>query len=59
MNDQTAKLQHEWDTDPRWAGIERTYTAQEVVKLRGSLQEEHTLAKLGAERLWSMLHEDG
>ncbi len=59
MNDQTAKLQHEWDTDPRWAGIERTYTAQEVIKLRGSLQEEHTLAKLGAERLWSMLHEDG
>ena len=59
MNEQTAKLQHEWDTDPRWAGIERTYTAQEVVKLRGSLQEEHTLAKLGAERLWSMLHEDG
>jgi isocitrate lyase len=59
VNDQAARLQHEWETDPRWAGIERTFTAQEVVKLRGSLQEEHTLAKLGAERLWSMLHEDG
>jgi len=59
VNDQAARLQQEWETDPRWAGIERTYTAQEVIKLRGSLQEEHTLAKLGAERLWSMLNEDG
>jgi isocitrate lyase len=52
-------MQHEWATDPRWAGVERSYTADDVVRLRGSVQEEHTLARLGAERLWAMLHEDG
>jgi isocitrate lyase len=59
MNDQAAILQQQWANDPRWAGVERTYTAQDVVRLRGSVQEEHTLARLGAERLWEMLHEDG
>jgi isocitrate lyase len=59
MNDQAAILQQQWADDPRWAGVERTYTAQDVVRLRGSVQEEHTLARLGAERLWEMLHEDG
>jgi isocitrate lyase len=57
--DQAAKLRQEWDNDPRWAGVERTYSADDVVRLRGSVQEEHTLARLGAERLWTMLHEDG
>ncbi|WP_459642429.1 isocitrate lyase [Kineococcus sp. NUM-3379] len=51
-----AALEHEWATDPRWAGIERTYTAEDVVRLRGSVQEEHTLARLGAQRLWELLH---
>ncbi|WP_043639510.1 isocitrate lyase [Nonomuraea candida] len=50
------QLQDEWDNDPRWAGIERTYRAEDVIRLRGSVQEEHTLARLGAERLWSLLH---
>ncbi len=59
MNDQAATLQREWETDPRWAGVQRTYSAADVVRLRGSVQEEHTLARLGAERLWAMLHEDG
>ena len=59
MNDQAATLRQEWATDPRWAGVERTYSADDVVRLRGSVQEEHTLARLGAERLWAMLHEDG
>src|SRR5258707_3280098 len=59
MNDQAAMLQQEWAADPRWAGVERTYSAADVVRLRGSVQEQHTLARLGAERLWSMLHEDG
>ncbi len=59
MNGQAAILRHEWATDPRWAGVERSYTADDVVRLRGSVQEEHTLARLGAERLWAMLHEDG
>ena len=52
------ELQREWDTDPRWKGVERTHTAADVVRLRGSVQEEHTLAKRGAERLWKLLHEN-
>jgi isocitrate lyase len=59
VNDQAATLQREWETSPRWAGVQRTYSADDVVRLRGSVQEEHTLARLGAERLWAMLHEDG
>jgi isocitrate lyase len=60
VNDQAAAtLQQEWATDPRWAGVKRSYSAEDVVRLRGSVQEEHTLARLGAERLWAMLHEDG
>ena len=52
----SAALQREWETDPRWAGIERTYSADQVIRLRGSVTEEHTLARLGAERLWNLLH---
>jgi len=59
VNDQAATLRQGWETDPRWAGVERSYSAQDVVRLRGSVQEEHTLARLGARRLWDMLHEDG
>ena len=50
------KLQKEWDTNPRWKGIKRGYTAADVVRLRGSLQVEHTLARRGAEKLWNLLH---
>jgi isocitrate lyase len=50
-------LQAGWAGNPRWTGIERTYTAADVVRLRGSVQVEHTLARLGAERLWTLLHE--
>jgi isocitrate lyase len=42
----------------RWAGIERPYTGEDVLRLRGSVQVEHTLARLGAERLWSLLHDE-
>ncbi|WP_433423844.1 isocitrate lyase [Microtetraspora malaysiensis] len=49
------RLQDDWDTNPRWKDVERTYTAEDVVRLRGSVQEEHTLARLGAERLWHLL----
>ncbi|WP_435107491.1 isocitrate lyase [Nocardiopsis synnemataformans] len=52
----SAELQRDWETNPRWAGIERTYSADDVVKLRGSVTEEHTLARRGAERLWDLLH---
>ena len=55
-NGQSAILDLQWRTDPRWAGITRPYNAEDVMRLRGSIQIEHTLAKLGAERLWSLLH---
>ena len=48
MDDRVAQLRRQWATDPRWSGIERTYGAAEVVALRGSVQEEHTLARLGS-----------
>ena len=53
--DEAAALRHDWRTDPRWAGITRDHTAEEVVRLRGTVREEHTLARLGAERLWRLL----
>src|SRR5467141_4986981 len=45
-----------WNTDPRWKGILRLYSMEDVLRLRGSVQIEHTLARLGAERLWHLLH---
>jgi len=54
----SAELQQSWESDPRWADIERTYTAEDVVALRGSVGEENTLARRGAERLWKQLHEE-
>ncbi|MGO9811540.1 MAG: isocitrate lyase [Isosphaeraceae bacterium] len=48
-----------WKTDPRWNGIKRPYTPEDVVRLRGTLHIEYTLARLGAERLWEMLNADG
>src|SRR5512142_2463661 len=52
------ELEDQWSTDSRWSGIERTYTAEDVVRLRGTVVEEHTLAKLGAERLWELLRRE-
>lgn len=51
-------LSNTWKTDPRWAGIERPYPASDVIRLRGSIEIEHTLARVGAERLWRMLHNE-
>src|ERR1700688_4215932 len=48
-------LNYEWANNPRWKEIERPYTAEDVLRLRGSIQIEHTLARLGAERLWQLL----
>jgi isocitrate lyase len=53
---QVTALKRLWDTDSRWQGIRRDYTAEDVVRLRGSMQIEETLARHGAERLWSLLH---
>ncbi|WP_344022305.1 isocitrate lyase [Streptomyces luteireticuli] len=51
------ELARRWATDPRWKGIRRTYSAADVTRLSGSVREEHTLARRGAERLWRQLHE--
>jgi isocitrate lyase len=50
------ELETAWSTDPRWEGIERRYSGDDVVRLRGSVRVEHTLATIGAERLWGLLH---
>ena len=50
------RLQQQWETDPRWRGITRPYSAEEVLKLRGTIRIEYTLAKLGAERLWELFN---
>jgi isocitrate lyase len=52
------RLQKDWNENPRWKGIKRGYGADEVVRLRGSVQPEHTLAKRGAERLWKSINEE-
>ncbi|HUO25412.1 MAG TPA: isocitrate lyase [Candidatus Aquilonibacter sp.] len=49
-------LNYEWTNNPRWEGVERPYTAEDVLRLRGSIHIEHTLARMGAERLWELLH---
>ena len=53
-----AEIQKDWDTNPRWKGIQRNYTADDVVRLRGSLHIEHTLARHGAEKLWNMVNNE-
>lgn len=50
------QLTQSWEVDPRWRGIRREYTPDEVLRLRGSFRIEHSLARLGAERLWSLLN---
>jgi isocitrate lyase len=51
-------LEQEWETSPRWEGITRDYSADDVLRLRGSIEVRHTLAELGAERLWQLLQEE-
>jgi isocitrate lyase len=53
---EAGELEGRWGRDLRWAGVTRPYTAEDVIRLRGSLREEHTLARHGAERLWDLLH---
>ena len=52
------ELTKKWETEERWRGIERPYSAEDVYRLRGSYDIEYSLAKLGAERLWKLLHEE-
>ncbi|MES1047611.1 isocitrate lyase [Heyndrickxia oleronia] len=57
-NEKVIQLQDAWELEERWKGIKRPYTAEDVLKLRGSIEIEHTLARLGAEKLWQLLHEE-
>src|SRR6202022_4331135 len=53
-----AELETNWTGNLRWRGITRPYSPEDVVRLRGSIQIEHTLARLGAERLWNLLNSE-
>ena len=57
-NEQVKELATDWQENPRWRNIRRDYTSEDVVRLRGSIQEDHTLAKRGAEKLWRMIQEE-
>ena len=50
------QIQHDWDTNPRWKGIQRGYSAADVVRLRGTVPVQYSLAKLGSEKLWAHMH---
>ncbi|HEV8419941.1 MAG TPA: isocitrate lyase [Actinomycetota bacterium] len=56
--EQAGRLEREWADDPRWTGVERPYSPAAVVRLRGSVTREHTLAGLGAKRLWQLLGDE-
>ena len=57
-NGKAAQLTQEWATNPRWDGIERPYSGEDVERLRGSIHIEHSLARMGAERLWALLQKE-
>ncbi|MFN2181815.1 MAG: isocitrate lyase [Candidatus Promineifilaceae bacterium] len=52
------KLRDDWELNKRWQGIKRPYAAEDVVRLRGTVQIEHTLARMGADRLWRLMHQE-
>jgi len=56
--DEVSALEYMWESDPRWEGIVRPYSAEEVLKLRGTLKIEYSLAEAGAQRLWQLLHSE-
>lgn len=56
MQEAIAQLERDWHENPRWKGVQRPYSAADVIRLRGSIPIEHTLAKLGAQRLWELMH---
>jgi len=53
-----AKMKDDWELNKRWQGITRPYTAEDVIRLRGSVQIEYTLARMGAERLWRLMQQE-
>jgi len=58
LQQQADALKKEWETNPRWKGLTRDYSAEDVVRLRGSMTEEHTLARRGAEKLWNLVNSE-
>ncbi|MEG9297482.1 isocitrate lyase [Mangrovibacillus sp. Mu-81] len=58
VNDRAGALQESWELDKRWNGVSRPYKAEDVIRLRGSIDIEHTLARRGSEKLWNLLHEE-
>jgi isocitrate lyase len=54
---QVTKIAESWEKDPRWKGVQRPYSAEDVDRLRGTVRIEHTLARIGAERLWKLMRE--
>ena len=56
--EQANELEQDWKNNPRWNGVKRNYSAEEVVKLRGTVNIEFTLARLGAEKMWSLINKD-
>ena len=58
VNPQVARLNLDWNGSPRWRGVTRPYSAEDVVRLRGSVHIEHTLARLGAEKFWNLLQSE-
>lgn len=57
-NERTMQLQESWEIDTRWQGVARPYSAEDVIRLRGSIDIEYTLAHRGAEKLWNSLHSE-
>ncbi|MGA0128798.1 MAG: isocitrate lyase [Burkholderiales bacterium] len=55
---QIKQLEQDWAENPRWKNVTRPYTAEDVVRLRGSINIEHTLAKIGSEKLWKRVNEE-
>ena len=58
FKDQVSTLDLYWKSNPRWKNVKRPYSAEEVIRLRGSLQPEYTLARKGAEKLWDYLNSE-
>ncbi|MEM7142788.1 MAG: isocitrate lyase, partial [Actinomycetota bacterium] len=56
FDEQVAALKKDWAENPRWNGVTRDYTAEDVVRLRGTVTPEHTLARQGAEKLWDRVN---
>ena len=59
IREEAAALEQRVETQPRWRGVERPYSAEDVVKLRGAFRVEHSIARAGAERLWDLIGDRG